>query len=71
MTDIQIETKGAIAATKVILAGLRAYNEPHLGKRRADKKLVFTARDEGGRDNRRHRQLFQLRLALYSPALGR
>jgi len=48
MIDVHLETIGARLASKTILAGLKAYNRPHLGRRKAEKKLVFTARDEAG-----------------------
>lgn len=48
MTEIRIETKGATAAHRAIVAGLKAYNKQHLGKRKAETKLVLTARDETG-----------------------
>lgn len=46
ITDIRIETTGATASHKTIVAGLRAYNQPHLGTRRREKKVVLTARNE-------------------------
>lgn len=48
MPAIHLETSGARLASKAILSGLKAYNRPHLGRRKAEKKLVFTARDEAG-----------------------